>query len=433
MSSHQHRSRKVGFVSVFVGGVDLQGSEALLAVSLKHVLADAPLADQFFFGDESMQVPLTGLRQRTRCDLAMYTVVPAADGGSKARFGQTTPRVEALLVTRRAIECFLESSVPSNGDGMQAAAVLLRAHGYAVESLIATGTTVSQPSVRKSVPLKIRDSNLHKRAKQITKQHHQDQTIWAQRSPAFAGQAPVAGSTYAGGQELNSLSKAPRFHRWMASMLRPAFGESASPKVLEVGAGIGTMTKALAATYPNAKILSIEPDDGLSDLLNERVAASGVDTAAVSTHEITELAEFDTVLYVNVLEHIEDHVGELKRAYELLKPGGCVGVIVPAIPSLYGSLDAKTGHFRRYKKEVLRSTAVAAGFQVTELYYFDAVGVIPYWATIKVGAMPALSDRTTFLFDNGLVPLSKVAHKVWKQIPIGKNLLLVGCKPLTKV
>jgi hypothetical protein len=113
----------------------------------------------------------------------------------------------------------------------------------------------------------------------------------------------------------------------------------------------------------------------------------------------------------------------------LLRPGGRLGIIVPALPSLYGSLDAKTGHYRRYQKRPLTDLVARSGFEVVDVHYFDTVGVPPYWASIKLGSMPELSDRTTMLFDNVLVPMSKLVHRTWKSVPIGKNLLVIAERP----
>jgi SAM-dependent methyltransferase len=414
--------------SVNVGGAELLQSEAVMV----HALRSALLADahaQVFLAGDAAQFEMVSAQHRAHRG-SLTLVVPQRETSGKRQLIEKvrTSLVEsasALAISRDAAQCLVDSPTTGNLKTIPTVVAVCRAEGFEV-NLMETGDQHAALQVDLS---KSEQAAIRKRAAQISRGHRQDQTVWAKRSPVFAGQGAEAGSTYAGGQELHSLSKSVRFHRWMAHMLRPAMGTALSPRVLEVGAGIGTMTKALAETYPQAKILSIEPDPALFDLLNERVGGTGVETSVLSTHEIGTENPFDTLLYVNVLEHIEDHVGELKRAYELLKPGGRVGIIVPAIPSLYGSLDAKTGHFRRYRKEALKQVAEQAGFTVTDLHYFDAVGVLPYWATIKVGAMPALSDRTTFLFDNVLVPMSKVAHRVWKQIPIGKNLLLVATRP----
>ncbi len=415
--------------SVVVGGSDLFLSEGHFANALAVALSKKPDVAFFLFGDPAA---LDGLQRRHDTTDAAVTVCVRAHGNSNLtnvirRFGGTNyPRsAVALAISRPAAEAFLAVSCQTQIAAVPAVWMLLRAEGFQIEVMAHTGLTLATvaPTFRRGDHLQLR-----KRANEIASEHRRDQTKWSQRSSSFAGQEPVAGSQYAGGEELRALSKSYRFHRWMATLLGPAIGNP-NASVLEVGAGLGTMTKALSETYPAAKILAIEPDPALSGALAQKVQGLNVETSIVSTHELDRTHTFDTVLYVNVLEHIEDHLGELKRAYELLKPGGRVGIIVPAIPSLYGSLDAKTGHFRRYEKASLGRVAEAAGFSVSELHYFDVVSVLPYWASIKVGSMPVLSDRTTYLFDNVLVPMSKLAHKCWKQPPIGKNLLLVGRKP----
>jgi SAM-dependent methyltransferase len=415
--------------TALVGDVHELPTEGQFVTALRQALDGHRDAQVLLLGDSITTKQALEAHVNSR---AALTVMSAFGVTTKDRFlaaGVPSGMIAAAF-SRTAAELFVSSSVDGSSLSTSVAlTALTKAHGFDV-AIVPMSSTGSHELPVQAHPASgvahLREvQQVRRRIGPLARSYRQDQTKWSQRSLAFAGQGDQAGSTYAGGQELHALSKSVRFHRWMASMLRPAIGID----VLEVGAGIGTMTRALAETYPNAAILSIEPDPALFALLNERVAGSPVETATLSTHELEHQRQFDSVLYVNVLEHIEDHVGELQRAASLLRPGGHIGIIVPALPRLYGSLDAKTGHFRRYQKQALKQVAEQAGLVVTELHYFDAVGVLPYWASIKVGSMPALSDRTTYLFDNVLVPLSKVAHKVWKQIPIGKNLLMVARKP----
>ena len=379
---------------------------------------------------------------RTRVDesgtgepaISVFLPAQRPGDGLRNRLRPTVPATPGLVVARRAaIEVLLASCDPAGAAPATCVVLRLgRAHGF---DLRVQHGVLSDTEFAASIPAHSSEATsagfrgglkqLQPRVREITRQHAADQTEWAKRFPGFGGQAPAAGSTYAGSQELHSLSRSVRFHRWMAEMLRPAMGV----RVLEVGAGIGTMTRALAETYPTSAIVSIEPDPALFPLLVQRVSGTTVRTATQSTLELDDADGFDTVLYVNVLEHIEDHAAELRRAFGLLLPGGCIGIIVPALPSLYGSLDAKTGHYRRYQKTALRAVVEGAGFSITDLHYFDTVGVAPYWATIKLGTMAALSDRTTMLFDNVLVPMSKLVHRTWKSVPIGKNLLVIARRP----
>ncbi len=393
---------------VVAGGGDSFQSEAKLASALTTALATHPDATVLLCGDVNCFDDLLAQHQHHR---GAVTVVGSV----------------GVALSRESAQLFAASSHSHSTSAVPAITALTaisRAHGFNVTVV----PDVAGPSSKSKPMTAVRELRynrlLRKRTSSVARQYRADQTQWSQRQRNFAGQAPEAGSSYAGSQELHSLSKAVRFHRWMASMLRPAIGGD----VLEVGAGIGTMTRALRETFPQSNIMAIEPDPALFDLLNERTQGLGVETATLSTHELEHQRQFDSVLYVNVLEHIEDHVGELRRAHALLRPGGSVGIIVPAIPRLYGSLDAKSGHYRRYQKAALRNVVEQAGLVVTDLHFFDAVGVAPYWASIKVGSMPELTDRTTYLFDNVLVPLSKVAHRAWKQIPFGKNLLIIARK-----
>jgi SAM-dependent methyltransferase len=412
-------------ITAVVGSASDLSTEARLAASLRHALDVEPSAQVLVVCDAanlSERVVTAHLESRAALTIMSPQVMTAKDRVLTA--GIPSSMVAAAL-SRSSAETFVSSSDPASSlSSVVALTALTQAHGFDVAVIPPTSGEVGRSTDVTLLSHLGEVRRVRRRTAPLARSYRQDQTAWSQRSAAFAGQRAEAGSTYAGGQELHALSKSVRFHRWMAAMLRPAIGT----EVLEVGAGIGTMTRALAETYPAARILSIEPDPALFELLNERVAGRGVETATLSTHELEHQRQFDSVLYVNVLEHIEDHVGELGRAWSLLRPGGHIGIIVPALPRLYGSLDAKTGHYRRYEKQALKRVAEQAGFVVTDLHYFDTVGVLPYWASIKVGSMPALSDRTTYLFDNVLVPMSKVVHKVWKQVPIGKNLLMVARK-----
>jgi SAM-dependent methyltransferase len=412
-----------------VGDLRELATEGRLVTALRQALDGDRDAQVLLLGDSTTSKEVLEAHANSRAALTVLSAQAVTTKDRVLTAGVPAGMIAAAL-SRAAAETFLSSSVSgSTVSTAVALTALTKAHGFdvAVVPMASTGSHELPVQALSAAGVShLREvQQVRRRIGPLARSYRQDQTKWSQRSLAFAGQGDQAGSTYAGGQELHALSKSVRFHRWMASMLRPAIGAD----VLEVGAGIGTMTRALAETYPNAHIMSIEPDPALFALLNERVAGSHVETATLSTHDLEHQRQFDSVLYVNVLEHIEDHVGELRRAASLLRPGGHIGIIVPALPRLYGSLDAKTGHFRRYQKHALKHVAEQAGFVVTDLHYFDAVGVLPYWASIKVGSMPALSDRTTYLFDNILVPMSKVAHKLWKQIPIGKNLLMVARKP----
>jgi hypothetical protein len=135
------------------------------------------------------------------------------------------------------------------------------------------------------------------------------------------------------------------------------------------------------------------------------------------------------VVYVNVLEHIEDDRGEIAKAASVLDPGGAVAVLVPAMPGLYGPIDFKSGHFRRYRARDLREIVEAAGLIPVRVEYFDPIGVVPYWLNYRVLNKSGISSGGVWTFDRVLVPAMKFVDHAGSSWPIGKNVLCVAVAP----
>ena len=144
------------------------------------------------------------------------------------------------------------------------------------------------------------------------------------------------------GQELALFAGARRWRAYWQSRIGPYVGE----EVLEVGAGIGTITADLAPA--TASWTALEPDTRLVAAMPTVSTLDGeVVVVAGTVSELEIGAAFDTVLYIDVLEHIEADAEELAAAADLLRPGGHLIVLVPAFPFLYSPFDASVGHHRR--------------------------------------------------------------------------------------
>ena len=247
-----------------------------------------------------------------------------------------------------------------------------------------------------------------------------------QRQSAF--QAPDTSAEFGAAAELERLSEARRFNAWIAELLTPALG----PRLLDVGAGIAAVTRLLAQRPVVRSVLAIEPAANLYP----KLLAATADMAKVQSRQLTSgevlqggaAGDFDAVTYVNVLEHIEHDVDELRTAHSLLAPGGRVGVFVPAGPWLYGSMDRLSGHHRRYTKASLRAVAEAAGFEVDELRYADLASMRPYWAMYRVLQVKRLGSGSGTAFDAVLVPISRVIQRLVPNPPFGKNLVLIATR-----
>ena len=244
-------------------------------------------------------------------------------------------------------------------------------------------------------------------------------------SSGFAAQAAATGSVFGALHELEALSSARNFFDWIVDEFGPVIG----PNTIEVGAGLGTVSLSLTRRHPGT-VLALEPAANVYPRLVERLgAAERIATRNATSADVLadgKTAAFDTAVYVNVLEHIDDDSGELDTACQLLRPGGHLCIFVPAMPSLYARIDERSGHYRRYTKQGLRSTVEAAGFAVDKIEYMDVASVVPYWLVYRVLGVETLGSGSNALFDRVLVPVSRMLQRVLRHPPIGKNLVLVA-------
>src|SRR6202046_1238227 len=180
---------------------------------------------------------------------------------------------------------------------------------------------------------------------------------------------------------LERLNRAPRFTRWMADVIRPYMGK----RVLEIGAGIGNMSVHLMpreiywATDVNSQYLEY-----LWTLCPTRPYMRVARTDAENAETFPAGQSFDTVICLNVVEHIRDDAGALRNVWNILDDGGRAIILVPYGPKLYGSLDEVLGHFRRYTQEQLIEVAQRAGFRVEKVLKFNKPGVLAWWLNGRV-------------------------------------------------
>jgi hypothetical protein len=135
----------------------------------------------------------------------------------------------------------------------------------------------------------------------------------------------------------------------------------------------------------------------------------------------------DTIIYVNVLEHIADDKAELTYMYESLPVDGHVCIFVPALQWLYGTADENLGHFRRYHKKPLETLLQAVGFKIVKSRYFDIVGVLPWWILFCLFKNKEVKAGQVSVYDKVVIPIMRrIENKI--PLPIGKNILIVGKK-----
>jgi SAM-dependent methyltransferase len=225
------------------------------------------------------------------------------------------------------------------------------------------------------------------------------------------------------GTELELFANATQWKAYFSrSIARWVTGD-----VLEVGAGIGTNTRELYG--PSVKSwLCLEPDAALAAQATEAVATLPACSVVVGTTGSAKLATYDSILYVDVLEHIEDDHDELERAALLLRPGGHLVVLCPAHQALYSELDRAVGHFRRYDAKSLTACGPAS-LVLESVFYLDSVGMLASLANraLLKSSEPSLGQIK--VWDRFMIPLSRLLDPctgrrlgksviaVWRRVP----------------
>ena len=224
------------------------------------------------------------------------------------------------------------------------------------------------------------------------------------------------------GKDLEAMSFASNYHRWLLAEFLPYIRGS----VAEVGAGVGHFSSLILETNIKS-LMAFEPSNNMYPLLKEALRADKRAKAINGFFGKEEGGEcFDSVLYVNVLEHIEDDASELATVRDALSPEGHLLIFVPALPWLYSEFDRKIGHFRRYTKKGLVDLVHGAGLSIIKERYFDVAGIIPWYINFTL-MKNTMSGGSVALYDRLVVPAMRVIEGLVPP-PIGKNVLLIARK-----
>lgn len=237
-----------------------------------------------------------------------------------------------------------------------------------------------------------------------------------------------------GRETLQRMASVDRYNRWIFREIAPFVGQT----VLEVGCGIGNMTRYLLQA---PRVIALDRLPGSVALVAETFA--GVPDVQVclgditTSHTVELLADYpiDTVVCLNVLEHIAHDDVALQHMFQLLRPGGYLLLFVPAGAYMYGTLDRALGHFRRYERTTLVAQVKAAGFQPQRVSYLNLAGIPGWWLNSRVLHRQLLPKGQLRLF-NALAPLlitgERALRRLW-DVPAGQSLLCIARKPCSDI
>jgi 2-polyprenyl-3-methyl-5-hydroxy-6-metoxy-1,4-benzoquinol methylase len=227
-------------------------------------------------------------------------------------------------------------------------------------------------------------------------------------------------------EDQRQMTRAKNYFAWQSRLVARELGR----RVVEVGCGIGNFTGML---LDRELVVALDREDACVQLLRQRYP--GRDNLHVLTCEtpgaaFRDLARFrpDSVVCVNVLEHIEDDSAALRDMASILIPGGVVVLLVPAFAALYGPIDRNLGHYRRYRRASLSMLAAAAGLTLVKAHYVNAAGLFGWWVNARILKREAQSDGQIAVFDRWVVPVLSGLEGAVKP-PIGQSLLAVLRRP----
>ncbi|MCR9256888.1 MAG: class I SAM-dependent methyltransferase [Alphaproteobacteria bacterium] len=224
---------------------------------------------------------------------------------------------------------------------------------------------------------------------------------------------------YTGVDNLEVMADAVKYNNFLIDCV--AKRTSPTERVADFGAGAGTFAEMLRDR--GFSVLCIEPDDRLAAILDQKGLAQTQDSKTIPDDDL------DCVYTFNVLEHIEDDVAAAREIHRILKPGGRLVVYVPAFQILFGEMDRKVRHFRRYTKSGMRDVLVRAGFQIDSAEYVDSAG---FFATLLYNLLDMgkgdLNPAAVRFYDRYLFPISRAMDLILSPF-FGKNVLVYAVKP----
>lgn len=219
------------------------------------------------------------------------------------------------------------------------------------------------------------------------------------------------------------LSKRFNYNYWIYDNIQTFIGDN----ILEVGAGIGNITDFI---IPGRNLTVIDINRDYITYLKAKYAfcdpsvfnAFITDIQDIGSSPVSKI-RFDTILCLNILEHLENDRKAVENMISLLQPGGRLVVLVPALKALYGSMDVSFEHHRRYSKKDLKCLIHGQNLKIVKLSYMNFLGLLGWFFNGRLLKKKDLPEKQTKIFDK-LVPFLGIIEKIIKP-PLGQSLILV--------
>jgi SAM-dependent methyltransferase len=226
--------------------------------------------------------------------------------------------------------------------------------------------------------------------------------------------------------ELEIMGQAKNYNAWIWRTISPYMGQS----IIEVGAGIGTFTNYL---IDRERIFATDIAQNCIGVLNNlfqklpNVTIEELDITHAPDIQHWKPRKADTIICLNVLEHIDNDEAALGNMREMVKSGAHIIIMVPAFQFAYGTIDKLDGHFRRYSCSELKVKLKSSGLEPIRMHYFNSLGLLAWYYTNRIAKNRSTSVAKVKVYDKIFVPSLRLIESIVKP-PFGQSLIAVGKK-----
>lgn len=219
-------------------------------------------------------------------------------------------------------------------------------------------------------------------------------------------------SEYSGHRNLEVASEGHNFNNWIYEQIFPALQGS----ILEVGSGIGTFSEKIIKNFPNSKITLTDISTFYVEKLHkkfhgENVSIFKLDLNQKEDYEKIGYEKFDSIVAINVLEHVENDIIALQQLYKMLKKDGKLVILVPCHKFLYNVIDSSIGHYRRYTKKELVSKINKTEFNIIHVFSFNMLGIVGWYLNGNLGKTAKVNGAAFRIYDR-IVPFLRLVERV---------------------
>jgi len=218
------------------------------------------------------------------------------------------------------------------------------------------------------------------------------------------------------------MMRTTNYNNWVFGMFKKYVGK----RIVDIGSGYGTFINYIK---DREYIISVEPSKycyehlkkTFSDNKNIRIINGDLND---DTAKELSAKNIDTVICLNVLEHIENDRKTIQNINKCLKPGGKFILYVPALSFIYGTLDESLGHYRRYNKKALEKMIESNGFKIISSRYMNFLGAFSWFVYSKILRKRMPAEKRIIFYDKYLVPILSMIESIVR-MPFGQSLLMV--------